>query len=174
MWIVNKEGLHEARTLKRLPVEERRGRDNTEWVQWVPWHRYRGAVDRDGDIPEGVEAEDPPKRDGEGEPIYVNTRLQPPREFHIREEDVEKHGATKMCWMQKLLRRKSETKPYSRVPRKISRHMKERSQSCEPRRKKKGIFTEDCRQAAEEETEKGRNVGTCKRRSVGSRGPAGK
>ena len=53
MWIVNKDGLHEARTIKRLPVEERWGRDNTEWVQWVPWHKYKGAVDRRGDIPEG-------------------------------------------------------------------------------------------------------------------------
>ena len=62
MWIVNKDGLHEARTFKRLPVEERWGRDNTERVQRVPWHIYRGAVDRDDDIPEGVEPEDEPKQ----------------------------------------------------------------------------------------------------------------
>merc|ERR1712020_702846 len=89
IFIVNKEGLHESRTVKRLPLEERWGRDNTEWVLWVPWHRYHGAEDRDGDVPEGVEVEERENGDKnagdqkKGEPVIINTRLMPPREFHI-------------------------------------------------------------------------------------------
>ena len=51
-----------VRSIRRIPVEQRWSRDCVEWVQWVPWNRYRDAPDADGDLPEGV----PAKREARG------------------------------------------------------------------------------------------------------------
>ena len=56
--VVTEEGLEEARSVKRIPEENRWGEDNLSWVKWAPWRRYRDAVDADGDLPEGVPAEE--------------------------------------------------------------------------------------------------------------------
>ena len=38
----------------RIPLEERWSEDCVKWIQWAPWHKYRGAQDAAGDVPEGV------------------------------------------------------------------------------------------------------------------------
>ena len=57
-WIADKEGQVQAiRSVRRLSVEERWGKDNRRWVKGVPWNRYKGDEYQDGEIPEGVEVE---------------------------------------------------------------------------------------------------------------------
>ena len=55
---VTPEGVEEARSVSRLPEEHRCGGDNLNWVKWTPWRRYKDAVEADGDLPEGVPAEE--------------------------------------------------------------------------------------------------------------------
>ena len=70
-----------------------------DWVVWAPWHRYKGALDADGDLPEGVpveEREAPVGRSGE-KIVFIKTRETPPRDFFISKKDCEKHGYTRGC-----------------------------------------------------------------------------
>eukprot|EP00973_Karenia_brevis_P049102 6810516-Karenia_brevis.AAC.1 len=46
-------GISTCRTIKRIPNEERWGEDNLRWVKWVPWKKYEGDEDADGEVPEG-------------------------------------------------------------------------------------------------------------------------
>ena len=61
--VVTEGGLEEARSVKRIPEENRWGEDNLSWVKWAPWRKYRDAVDADGDLPEGVPAGEPGKKE---------------------------------------------------------------------------------------------------------------
>ena len=47
-----------ARSVKRLPKEKMWGEDSVNWVTWAPWNRYKDHGERDGDLPEGVPAEE--------------------------------------------------------------------------------------------------------------------
>ena len=69
--IATPEGIHKARTVKRVPLQRRWSVANLKEVKWAPWHRYRGANSADGDIPEGVEEEEEPeeKTGDEGSPV---------------------------------------------------------------------------------------------------------
>ena len=50
------------------------------------------------DLPEGVPIEEREKQQGaEGEPVFVETKEQAPREFYISEMGAEKHGYTRAC-----------------------------------------------------------------------------
>jgi hypothetical protein len=76
-WVVDKEGKVQAvRSIRRVPVEERWGKDTRRWVKGVPWHKYKGDEYQDREMPEGVEVEEPEEeteetqgegRGGEGE-----------------------------------------------------------------------------------------------------------
>ena len=93
----------------RLGGSRSGGEDCVNWVVWAPWRKYKDAIDEDGELPEGVPAEE--KREGSGPgKIVVETREQVPRDFYIRKEDAEKHGYTKGCegcssWFKGLSRR---------------------------------------------------------------------
>ena len=39
-------------------METRWGEDCMDWAKWAPWNRYKEAEDADGDVPEGVPAEE--------------------------------------------------------------------------------------------------------------------
>ena len=111
VWIATREKLSLARSIRRIPVEQRWSRDCVEWVQWVPWNRYRDAPDADGDLPEGVPVVEPREIQSDlgSRPIIIETRERAPREFYIRREDCEKHGYTRGCggcssWFQGLSR----------------------------------------------------------------------
>ena len=96
--IVTLEGVEEARSVSRLPEEHRWGGDNLNWVKWAPWRRYKDAVEADGDLPEGVPAEE---REIEGPSqkgvVFVKTNRLVPRKFYISKKDAEKHGYTRGC-----------------------------------------------------------------------------
>ena len=58
-WVADKDGKVQAiRSVRRLAVEERWGKDNRRWVKGVPWNRYKGDEYQDGEIPKGVEVEE--------------------------------------------------------------------------------------------------------------------
>ena len=52
--IMTQDGLTRARSLKRIPEEKRWSEDCVNWVNWVPWHRYKDDETADGYVPEGV------------------------------------------------------------------------------------------------------------------------
>ena len=68
-------------------------------MKHVPWNRYKGDEYEDGEVPEGVEAKEPEKKERGVEEDKVGVRMKEarPREFQIRKEDAEKHGYTKGC-----------------------------------------------------------------------------
>jgi hypothetical protein len=49
--------IQKVRSVRRIPVEERWGEDCVGWVKFVPWRKYAGAEDADGELPERVEVE---------------------------------------------------------------------------------------------------------------------
>ena len=78
--VVTEEGLENGRSVKRIPEENRWGEDNLNWVKWAPWRRYKDAVDADGDLPEGVPAEELKRNaDKPGGLVFVNIRASAPR-----------------------------------------------------------------------------------------------
>ena len=96
--VVTEGGLEEARSVKRIPEENRWGEDNLSWVKWAPWRKYRDAVDADGDLLEGVPEEElGRKEDRPGALVFVNTKESAPREFCINKNDADKHGYTRGC-----------------------------------------------------------------------------
>ena len=98
IWVATREGIISVRSVRRIPVEKRWGKDNIEWVKWAPWNRYKDARDADGDVPEGIPTEERAKDEATGNrTIIVETRERAPREFYIRKEDAEKHGYTRGC-----------------------------------------------------------------------------
>jgi hypothetical protein len=97
IWIAIKDSVIAVRSVKRLPVERRWNVENLEWVNRVPWNKYKDARDADGDMPEGVPAREIPESSGTGNPIVIETRRKVPREFYIKQEDAEKHGYTRGC-----------------------------------------------------------------------------
>ena len=78
--VCSPEGLHAVRTVSRILFEKRWGMDNVNWIEWVPWHRYKDAGDADGDIPEDapVEEAEPIQRSGDA-PVFVETKEKVPR-----------------------------------------------------------------------------------------------
>ena len=100
--ICNQEGLHEVRTISRIPEEKRWSSDCVDWIKWVPWHRYKDARDSDGDVPEGVKEERSPREgEGQGAPgggvVFVPVGEKVPRDVYISKKDAEKHGYTSGC-----------------------------------------------------------------------------
>ena len=84
--------LH-VRSIKRIPFEKRWSEDSVLWVKWAPWHKYRGAEDADGDVPEGVPAEEKEVSSGSGDKVvYVPTKEKIPRDFYISKKDAERFG----------------------------------------------------------------------------------
>ena len=77
-------GLEDARSAKRIPEGNRWSGDSLSWVKWAPWRRYKDAVDADGDLPEGVPAEDLKRNeDKPGGLVFVNTRESAPESFTL-------------------------------------------------------------------------------------------
>ena len=51
-WVANESGIHKARSVRRIAVQDRWTQDSVKWVKYVPWNRYKDQQDADGDIPE--------------------------------------------------------------------------------------------------------------------------
>ena len=95
-WWHTPKGYHMLGSIKRVANEERWGQRNCDLVKFVPWHRYRGDPQADGDIPEGVPAPALPTPVGD-RVVYIETRKVPPRDFYITFKDIGKYGATRGC-----------------------------------------------------------------------------
>ena len=52
-WIATPEGLKKVRSIRRLPLQDRWSEDSVKWVKYVPWNKYHGDDQADGEIPEG-------------------------------------------------------------------------------------------------------------------------
>ena len=99
-WVANEGGIHKARSVRRIAVQDRWTQDSVKWVKYVPWNRYKDQQDADGDIPEEAAVNVEPRRtedDARGPEIVVKTRQVPPRAFQIRKEDAERHGYSRGC-----------------------------------------------------------------------------
>ena len=67
--------------------------------KWAPWNRCKDARDADGDLPERIPVEERKEETGLGDKVVIiETREKAPRDFYIREEDVEKHGYSRGLW----------------------------------------------------------------------------
>jgi hypothetical protein len=81
-------------------VEERWSKDCVEWVDRAMWNRYKDDEGADGDVPEGVPANEPARSSGPWagpQVIIVETKNKPPREFYIKKTDAERLGYTRGC-----------------------------------------------------------------------------
>ena len=78
-------------------MQERWGDDNLNWVKNVPWNKWAGDEDADGEIPEEKLVEPAVVGQRVPEVVFVNTREKEPREFYISKADAEKHGYTRGC-----------------------------------------------------------------------------
>ena len=89
------EGVWAVRSVKRVPKEMRWGDD---CVNWVPWRRYKDAEDMDGEVPEGVLAEEVIDRKApRSAKMEVQVRSEVPRKFYITQRDAEQYGLTRGC-----------------------------------------------------------------------------
>ena len=98
-WVATDEGLQAVRSVRGLPVEERR-RPRCRWrTSRSTSSAICGSVCCNGDV-------DPPRV------IVVNMKEMAPREFYVKNKDVEAHGHTKDCpgWTQWKLTRWSAEK----------------------------------------------------------------
>jgi len=96
LWIGTSGGIESVRTVERIPLERRWGEDNVNWIQWAPWRKYKDVVEADGDLPEGVPAEELIEAKNAGTRI-IETRERAPREFYISKKNAEDHGYTRGC-----------------------------------------------------------------------------
>ena len=91
-WVADKGGIHKARSVRRIAMQDRWTEDSVRWIKNVPWHRYKDQHDADGDIPDEKEVDAENFEVEKKEPMMViKTRQLAPRAFPIRKEDAEKH-----------------------------------------------------------------------------------
>ena len=116
MRVATREGIVRARSVRRIPVEGRWSVDNVNWVKWVPWNRYKDARDADGDLPEGVPAEE--KRDsktGDSKTVFVETRESAERILHPTGRRRETWVHERMRRLQQLVQRIGKATAYRGV-----------------------------------------------------------
>ena len=98
LWVATKDGLKSVRSVKRIPSEHRWGEDCCSWVRHVPWHRFDGDPEADGEIPEFKVPLQPELGRSSEVPklVVVNMRQPAPREFQIRQSNLDKFGHTRL------------------------------------------------------------------------------
>ncbi len=88
--VAQPEGIACVRSVRRVVERDRWGDDNINWVQWAPWNKYRDDPAEDGEVPEGVPAEEAVRMDqGGAKTVYIATKAKEPRELYISRKDVE-------------------------------------------------------------------------------------
>ena len=85
VWVAVKGEVISVRSVRRIPEEERWSKDCVEWVDRVMWNRYKDDSGADGDVPEGVSADEPVSSGSTRSPKInvIDTLNKPPREFYI-------------------------------------------------------------------------------------------
>ena len=149
--VVNEDKLEEVRSVRRLSVEKRWSEDNLNWVKWVPWRKYKGAEEADGDLPEGVPVEEKgASAGGNGGIVFIETKERPPRDYYITFEDVKKYGITRGCGgcssFTRGLARQPHTEPCRERLRKLMKDevkVKQAEERKRVRRKTKGEAKEE-------------------------------
>ena len=92
------DGIHLTRNVRRMPIQHRWTKDTLNWVRWAPWRHYKDQEGADGEVPEGVPAEERDRTDsGREKVVYVDIRERPPRDFQISKKDAEKYEITRGC-----------------------------------------------------------------------------
>ena len=82
--ISTRQGIVLSRSVRRLPIESRWGPDTLGWIQWAPWRLFKGHEGADGDVPEGVPAEEKHETTSvQGKTVFVQVQEKPPRDFQI-------------------------------------------------------------------------------------------
>ena len=89
--------MKKARSVRRIPLEQRWCNDCVDWVTFVPWNKYKCDQDADGDVPEEKLREAREMVKGRESPITVRLKHMAPRDFQITVKDAEKHGYTRGC-----------------------------------------------------------------------------
>ena len=100
MWIADEQGeIQLARTVRRVPEQQRWLVENLQLVRYVPWNL--GAMDKgaDGDCPPICVIRNPGARmaDEELERIATREPAQQEHNFHILKKDFDKFGYTERC-----------------------------------------------------------------------------
>ena len=88
-----------ARTVRRVPEEQRWDVKHLEWVVMVPWNLGKEDKDADGELPE-FDVKAGPGRVMSKEDIEDIKTSEAPRivhRAHLRREDFDKHGYTDRC-----------------------------------------------------------------------------
>ena len=162
MWVSVKGKVFAVRSVRRLPVDERWGPDCVKWVDRVPWNKYKDAEDADGEVPEEmlVEPISGESRGTEDGVVVIQTRKVPPRQFHIRKDDAERHGYTRGCAGCSSWFRGSTRQPHSEACRNRFRELlkdEAKFQNAEARRKE-FVEKELRRKERKDEKKKKRNL----------------
>ena len=86
-----------AKSVRRIPLEDRWGEDNINWVKRPPWNQYKGDENADGEVPEEylVTVDQQLSNSTSNKVIYVQSRV--PKDFSITMQDGKKYGFTKGC-----------------------------------------------------------------------------
>ena len=98
---MNKDGRAQAvRFGRRTPVHDRWSGGARRWVKGARWYRHTENEMPDGEIPEGVEAQDAETQNNNSakatEPIIIKTKEFRRKAFQIRKSDAEKHWFTRV------------------------------------------------------------------------------
>ena len=95
--VATPEKILPTRSVRRIPVEERWGKDCLDWVKWAPW-KWHAGVEDEGDLPEGIPAEERLAGGSSGNKvIFVDVREKQSQDFSITKKDVENHRPTRGC-----------------------------------------------------------------------------
>ena len=97
VWLATAEKTFSARSVRRLPADQRWSTDCVRWVRRTLWNRYKDDEGADGDLPEDVPQFVAPDVEPRGGIVFIDTRTKAPRDFYIKKSDAEKHGYTKGC-----------------------------------------------------------------------------
>ena len=97
VWVATASKTIAARSVRRLPLEQRWSPDCVRWVRRTLWKRYKDDTGADGDLPEAMPQEVAPDVGPRGGVVFVDTRDRIPRDFYIKETAAEKHGYTRSC-----------------------------------------------------------------------------
>jgi hypothetical protein len=111
-------GITKARSVRRIPIEDRWTMDTLKWVKHVPWHRFDSDPEADGELPEDVDREPAPATTMGGQHqkiVIVSTKEAKPRGLYVTEKNVNEHGPTRGCGGCTSLLRRTGRQPHNEV-----------------------------------------------------------
>ena len=110
--VSTQQGVSLSRSVKRIPCEERWGRDCLEGLKWAPWKWDHEAED-EGDLPEGVPLEERENGQLGSKVIFVDIKERQTHHFSITKRDVDQHKPAKGCAGCSSMTRSTGRQPHS-------------------------------------------------------------